>query len=500
MFNSIDIIKLINLFVYDPHNPLLFGTSLFLFLFFGLLVFYRIFANNKNIRIIGVLVFSLFFYYKAAGAFFIILIVSTIFNFYAGKIIASLKTDTTKRLLFLIITLVINLGALGYFKYTNFFLQILNDIHLGKFEPLDIFLPIGISFYTFKALSYVIDIYLETFQPVKSFRDFSLFMFFFPNILIGPIDRAATFIPQIEGDQSITKGDIGKAIFLIMFGLLKKVAVADYISINFVDRVFEVPLRFTGFENLMAAYGYAIQMYCDFSGYTDMALGIALLLGFNLTENFRWPYKATSIADFWRRWHISLSSWLLDYLFRPLQIKFRNVQPIGNIAALMITFIVIGLWHGASWMYIVFGAIHGFYITFSLLTKKIKKKFFELTHLADTKSLKVVQIIITFHLVVFAFIIFRAPDFMTVSNILSQIFNSFHPEVIPQFLSGYTFIFELMAFAMLVHYLPEGWRYKVQEWLSNTPLIGQALILAVVIWIVIQVKSADLQPYLYFKF
>jgi alginate O-acetyltransferase complex protein AlgI len=500
MLQNIDLSKLPNLFLYEPHGPLLFESSFFLFLFLGLLIFYRIFANNKNLRIFTIIIFSLFFYYKAAGPFLLVLIASTVINFYAGKIISNLKAGKSGRLLALILTLILNLGALGYFKYTNFFINIINDFKSGSFQPLDIFLPIGISFYTFKALSYVIDIYLESFEPVNSFRDFSLFMLFFPNILIGPIDRAARFIPQIEGDLLVSKKDIGKALFLIMLGLLKKTVVADYISANFVDRVFEVPLRFTGFENLMAVYGYAIQLYCDFSGYTDMALGIALLLGFNLMDNFNWPYKATSIADFWRKWHISLSSWLLDYLFKPLQLKFRNLQPIGNIAALMITFLAIGFWHGASWMFVAFGFVHGFFITVSLLTKKIKKKFYMITGLANTKFLKIMQVIVTFHLVVFAFIIFRAPDFSTVGNILRQIFNSFHPEIMMQVVSGYAYIFSLMLMVMVMEYVPERWRYKVQEWISETPLIGQALILALVIWIAIQAKSADLKPFLYFKF
>jgi len=500
MFNSIDIDKLLNLFVFDPHDPLLFSTSFFLFFFFGLLIFYRLFANNKNLRIFTIIVFSLFFYYKAAGAYFVILISSTFLNFYAGKIIGKIEVGNYKRQLVLVITLLVNLGLLGYFKYTNFFLQIYNDLSSGNIQPLDIFLPIGISFYTFKALSYVIDIYLETFEPIKSVRDFSLFMFFFPNLLIGPIDRAANFIPQIDEDKGITKEIIGKGLFLIMFGLLKKTLIADYISLNFVDRVFDSPLRFTGFENLMAVYGYAIQLYCDFSGYTDMALGIAMMLGFNLMDNFNWPYKATSIADFWRRWHISMSSWLLDYLFRPLQMTFRNMRMFGNALALMITFVAIGLWHGASWMFLFFGALHGFYVVVSILTKNIKKKFFKAVKLENTKLLIVIQIIITFHLAVFSFLFFRSPDFTTATSILTQIFTSFHSEVISQFVEGYSYIIFLMVFVMVLHYCPEGWRSKVENLISKTPLVGQAILLALVVWIAIQAKSADLQPFLYFKF
>ncbi len=500
MFNNIDFNKLFQLFVFDPHDPLLFSTSFFLFFFFALLIFYRLFAFNKNLRIFTLILFSLFFYYKAAGVYFVILIASAVVNYYAGKFIAAIQPGKLSRRLVLYLALLLNLGALFYFKYTNFFIDIVNSIHSGSFSPMDIFLPIGISFYTFKALSYVIDIYLESFEPVHSFRDFSLFIFFFPNVLIGPIDRASNFLPQVQGDQSITKEDLGKSLFLIMLGLLKKTVVADYISLNFVDRVFESPLRFTGFENLMAIYGYAIQLYCDFSGYTDMALGIALLLGFNLMENFNWPFKATSIADFWRRFHISMSTWLLDYTFKPLQIKFRNLKIYGNALALMITFIAIGLWHGASWMFLFFGALHGFYVVVSIFTKKIKKKFFDAVRLSDTRFLRIVQIVFTFHLVVFSWLFFRSPDFTTAFNMLGQIFNFFHADIIPQFVQGYTYILGLMVLVLVLHSFPEDWRYKLETLVVKTPMIGKAILLAFVIWIAIQAKSADLQPFLYFKF
>lgn len=316
MFN-IDFNKIPSLLSFDPNDPLLFGSSLFLFLFFFLLVFYRLFANSKNARILLLITFSLYFYYKASGLFFLLLIFNAIANFYFGKWIGNFTEQSKKRIV-LTLSMVFNLGVLGYFKYTNFFSEFLEGIQGGTYDPIDIILPIGISFYTFKSLSYVIDIYLETIKPTNSFRDFSLFVFFFPNILAGPIDRASNFLPQIEKDYNITRRDIAMGLMLIMMGLVKKIMIADYIGLNFIDRVFEVPLRFTGVENLLAVYGYTLQLYCDFSGYSDIAIGISLLLGFKLMENFNYPFKAKSISDFWRRWHISLSSWLLDYVFRPL--------------------------------------------------------------------------------------------------------------------------------------------------------------------------------------
>jgi D-alanyl-lipoteichoic acid acyltransferase DltB (MBOAT superfamily) len=285
-----------------------------------------------------------------------------------------------------------------------------------------------------------------------------------------------------------------------MSGLLKKVVIADYIGINFVDRVFETPLRITGVENLIAAYAYTLQIYTDFSGYTDMALGISLLLGYRLTDNFNSPFKAASIADFWRRWHITLSSWCLDYIFKPLQIKFRSIGLFGNALALFITFIIIGLWHGPGWTYIAFGAIHGAYLVSSIFTKKLRTKFYKKTKLASSNSVKLLQWFFTLHLVVFAFIVFRAQSLSLVADMLNQMVNFFHGEVFIQFVNGYKLIFGLIIIGYIVHFLPEKIKESVKNFVINASLYTQVVMLVVVIWVVIQFRFADLQPFLYFKF
>ena len=498
MFNF-DLNKLIQMLSYEPNDPLLFGSSLFLFLFFLLLVFYKLFANSNKARVFLLIFFSLFFYYKASGIFVLLLILNAIANFYFGKWMGNLKEDGSRRYL-LIISLVFNLGVLGYFKYTNFFIQILNDLQVGTFDPLDIILPIGISFYTFKSLSYVIDIYLETLKPTNSFRDFSLFVFFFPNILAGPIDRASEFLPQVRKDYFLSRTNIAMALVLIMSGLVKKIMIADYISLNFVDRVFDAPLRFTGVENLLAVYGYALQIYCDFSGYSDIAIGIALLLGFKLMENFNYPFKANSVAEFWRRWHISLSSWLLDYVFRPLQMQLRDIRVTGTIIALVITFVLVGFWHGASWLFIFWGLLHGFYMAIGLILQKPKRKLYAKLKLTDTKILKVGQVFITFHLIAFSFIFFRAGSFEAAWDVIFQIIFFFKPGVFPQFIESFTPTFILLVFGFVMHYLPSSLEGKTVNLLSKMPLVVQALILTFIIWLVAQVQSADLQPFIYFQF
>lgn len=497
--SNLDLSKIFDLLVFDPHDPLLFGSSLFLFLFFFIVLFYRIFANSKNTRILIILFFSLYFYYKASGIYFLLLIFSAVFNFIFGKVIYSNQNPGSKKAL-LIFNIAVNLGLLGYFKYTNFFLKIVNDLAIGTFDPLDIFLPIGISFYTFKSMNYVLDIYLETMEPTKNFRDFALFVFFFPNILAGPIDRASQFLPQVEQDISLTKEDVGKALFLIMMGLVKKIVIADYLSLNFIDRVFDAPLRFTGVENIFALYGYGLQIYCDFSGYSDIAIGIALLLGYKLMDNFNYPYRATSIADFWRRWHISLSTWLLDYLFRPLQMKFRDLKIYGNVLALVITFILCGFWHGASWMFLFWGLLHGFYMGVGLLMQKPKKKLYEALKLSNTKILKAGQTFVTFHLLALSWIFFRVDNFQSALDTINQIFDYFRPEIIPQFIEGYTPTFIIIVSGYLLHFLPRALETYVTQFIINLHPVFQAIIFALVIWLCAQVQSAELQPFIYFQF
>ena len=496
---GVDFSKIPELLLFDPNDPLLFGSSLFLFLFFALLIFNRVFAKSNNARISLLIIISLYIYYKASGLLLLLLLLNAVVNFFLGKFMGASDTQTRKRT-YLLLSLLFNLGILIYFKYTNFFIQIINDISGGNIELLDLLLPLGISFYTFKSLSYILDIYLEKMQPTNSFRDYLLFVIFFPNILSGPIDRAIDFLPQVRKDYVLTKNVIATGLILIMMGLIKKIVIADYISLNFVDRVFDSPARFTGVENLLAVYGYALQLYCDFSGYSDIAIGIALLLGFKLMENFNYPFKAKSIADFWRRWHISLSSWLLEYVFRPLQLSFRDLRKAGNIIALVITFVLVGFWHGASWAFLIWGLLHGIYMAIGLLVQGPKRKFYMKYKLANSKLLGGIQIFITFNLVAFSFIFFRASDFSQALDVIKQIIYFFKPSVFIQFIETFTPTFTLIFIGFLFHFLPSSLLEKTINQYSKLNVILQAIILTFVIWLATQVQSADLQPFIYFQF
>ncbi len=271
---------------------------------------------------------SLYFYYKTSGSFVLLLLITSLVNFGLGAAINNAKSKGAKRS-FLILSLVWNLGSLGYYKYTNFLLTTINQVFGGSLPLYDIVLPVGISFFTFQTWSYTLDVYFGKLKPIRSFVDFTFFVSFFPQLVAGPIVRASYFIPQIHKRVLLDKDTIARALVLIFAGLLKKGVIADYLSINFVDRVFENPALFSGVENLLGVYAYALQIYCDFSGYSDIAIGLAALLGFELPLNFITPYRASSVTEFWRRWHISLSTWLRDYLYIPLG-ETAKARP-GNI-------------------------------------------------------------------------------------------------------------------------------------------------------------------------
>lgn len=354
-------------FIYDSAKPMLFNSMVFLVWFIAFYGGYLLLKRQTNWRLIYTLAFSLFFYYKSSGIYFVLLIISTLIDFTLGHFIYRAPNQRARKG-YLILSLLANLGLLAYFKYTNFLIGSLNTIVGTNFSLQSIFLPVGISFFTFQTLSYSIDVYRGKLEPltegVKDWRsfferllDFSFFVSFFPQLVAGPIVRAANFIPQIRKPLRLSETDLGRALMLICGGLFKKAVISDYISINFVDRVFENPALYSGFENLMAAYGYAIQIYCDFSGYSDMAIGLALIMGLRLPENFRLPYQAETIRDFWRRWHISLSTWLRDYLY--ISLGGNRKGGWRTYRNLMITMLLGGLWHGASWVFVIWGGLHG---------------------------------------------------------------------------------------------------------------------------------------------
>lgn len=410
------------LFLFDPQKPLDFTRFFFWGFFLVVMAVYACVYKRIAMRNIYLFLCSLFFYYKTGGVFVALLVFTIVSIYYITKWMHRQPDGVGKKLI-LSLGIVVNLLILFYFKYTAFIIESVNGIFGTSLEVVNYFsviansafdtnfvtdrivLPVGISFFTFQAISYCVDVYRGDVAPVRNILDFGFYVSFFPQLVAGPILRASEFIPQIYSPYQLRREDFGLAIFMILKGLIKKIFISNYIAVNFIDRVFESPLKYSGFETLMSLYGYSLQVYADFSGYTDIAIGLAMLLGFKLTMNFNSPYKAKSTAEFWHRWHISLSTWLKDYLYIPiggnrngsfggyacwvvillvfvmLSASVTVAIVLGSLMLVMIvlcsifpdfkhkavtmmnnqiTMLLGGLWHGSSWMFVIWGGYNGF--------------------------------------------------------------------------------------------------------------------------------------------
>ena len=444
--------KLQALLTYDASSPLIFSSGLFLFLFAGFMLVYSMFRRAPMARIVYVILFSLYFYYKSSGIYFLLLIFAATSDYWIAKGIHAARSTRAKRWL-VVLSVAVNLGMLAYFKYTNFLIDIANQMFGQEFMQFqNIFLPVGISFFVFQSMSYTIDIYRRDIKPLTNLLDYAFYVSFFPQLVAGPIVRARDFIPQIRKPLFVSQEMFGRGIFLIVSGLFKKAIISDYISINFVERIFDNPTLYSGVENLMGVYGYALQIYCDFSGYSDMAIGIALLLGFHFNLNFNSPYKSASITEFWRRWHISLSSWLRDYLY--ISLGGNRKGKFRQYLNLIITMFLGGLWHGASWNFVLWGTFHGVALALHKMWMTITgRKKGEQSH----GWRRVFGVVITFHFVCFCWIFFRNADFQNSMDMLGQIFTTFRPQLFPQLLEGYWKVFALMLLGFLLHFAPDSW-------------------------------------------
>ena len=421
------------LFAYDPSSPLIF-TQFYFWAFFGAV--YAIFAlvgKKRHMRNVFLFFASLFFYYKTSGLSILILLFVILSDFFIARRMVRREQGSWKRKALLITSIVIDLGLLCYFKYAYFLADVLGQLTGLEFKVTDVFavignmlagterfdvdrivLPVGISFFIFQIISYSVDVYRGDVKPVKNILDFGFYVSFFPQLVAGPIVRASEFVPQLYKDFSLSRRQFGIAVFWILNGLAKKIILSDYLAVNFIDRVFDNPLLFTGFENFAALFAYSLQVYADFSGYTDIAIGVAMLMGFYLPTNFNSPYKAPNPQDFWRRWHMSLSRWLKSYLYIPLGgnrrasfgtyfwiILFALIALILSgswvvsvalicLAAVFlllarfressrkklfsninrfITMLFGGMWHGASWNFIIWGGLNGIGMIIYILWK-----------------------------------------------------------------------------------------------------------------------------------
>lgn len=485
--------------MYHAHSPMVFNSVLFIGLFTLFYLVYVMVYKNISLRNIFLLLFSLYFYYKISGIYIILLVLIASSDFFIGKAIFNKKSKSARRNL-LLLSLLINIGLLVFFKYTNFLFEVYFGISSGEASPiiLDLIVPVGISYFIFKTLSYIFDLYNQNIDKAENnYINYLLYVSFFPNILSGPILRANDLLPQFRNHLQVNKEFIGKGILLILTGVFKKVVIADSLGVNLVDRVFESHVYFTSFEYLMAGYGYLVQLYFDFSGYTDMVIGIAMLLGFSSSPNFNKPFLAQNITEFWRRWHITLSNWLRDFIFNPLSIRLRNLGTSGVILAAFITFITCGIWHGANYTFLVWGIIHGLLIGWDVITRQLRTKLRKKTN----KSLyKAISIILTFHILMLSFMVFRAPDIEVAYDMLRQIFSGIDFSLAAQWLGFYKFPFLILLAGIILHFTPSKWNNFASNLFVRMHWTIQAIIIFTLVIFIFQFFSSEAQPFIYLNF
>lgn len=548
-----------NLLTFDENHPLIF-TQLDFWIFFLLVIaIFSYIHKFKLTRSIFLFVASLFFYFKTSGLLVLLLFSSIVINYFFGKGVWN-SVSILKKKAFVTLSVLFNILTLGYFKYAYFFTESFNEMFHTKYEIFNVFaqignsvlgqgsfvdiivLPVGVSFFTFQSISYVVDIYRKEIKPVKNFFDYAFFVSFFPQLVAGPIVRARDFIPQIRQPYQLNHTDFSWAIIQIVKGFIKKIVLADYIAIHFIDKVADAPEAFPGFISILAMWGYSLQIYGDFSGYTDIAIGVSRLMGFKLLENFNSPYKAISVADFWRRWHKSLGSWLRDYLYIPL--GGNRSGGIGTYIAtmviliflifitqwywllfiylglmiiyigvsllfpgfkryvhrdlnLIITMVIGGLWHGASENFVIWGAMNGAALIIYNHWRKISPY-----ENSTTLFTRFWRILITFNFITFTRIWFRLEDDGAPANMLTQIWYHFdlNSDTFDTLMTGFDRALYVMIFGYILHWLPSKVKEFGERKFTALPMVLQSAVVAIILIIIYQAFSDTFKPFVYFQF
>lgn len=606
-------------FAFDPNSPLLFTQSYFWVFFLLVFAVFSLVQNKILLRNAFLFFVSVFFYYKTSGWFTLILLFAIIFNYLDGFLIYKSKKDSG-RLAWLITGLLLNLLTLSYFKYAYFFADVIHNLFGIELEVVNVFaiagnkiagspvftidrilLPVGISFYLFQCISYLMDVFRRRITPVTNILNFGFYVTFFPQLVAGPIVRANEFIPQLYKKFFLSRRQFGIAVFWIVNGLAKKIILSDYIAVNFIDRVFDNPTMYTGFENLVALFGYSLQVYADFSGYTDIAIGVAMLMGFYLPKNFDSPYKATNPGEFWKRWHISLSKWLQDYLYIPLggnrTASFGTYACIITISLIgmilsgsvwvtvailslalivtlrsrhseekrkeltsnmnrMTTMLLGGIWHGASWNFMIWGGLNGLgmivyrfwkdknvyertliigivvasmFAMTKLFPAPIWNIFFVWTGvifigtfirmiynvLGGKSEMKMLErcwaVLQTFVFITWTRLFFRAGSnldpaeanetaWKTATNMVAQIGGKWNMDIILDIIVSYKNIFLLIVIGMIIHWLPTNFKRRYRLWFAYMPLPVMVLVVVLAVFVIYQFVTADLQKFIYFQF
>jgi alginate O-acetyltransferase complex protein AlgI len=471
----------------------------FVFLFVVFFAFWLV-AHRAGWRVALLVGASLFFYAQAGIKPLCLLLALTALDYTTTNLMQR-NTSQWRRKLLLSISLCADLGALCVFKYADFFLtstaQGLSFCGYQLSVPhLNLLVPLGISFFVFQSVAYVVDVYRRDVEPAPSYLDYLAFIAFFPTLIAGPILRAKQLLPQLRSSLTLDAETGGQALFLIALGLIKKIAIADYLSANLVERVFDFPERFSSLEVLAGVYGYALQIYADFSGYSDIAIGSALLLGFTLPLNFNAPYRAQDLPEFWRRWHISLSTWLRDYVFFTIAgVRTRRVAVL--YAASLVTMLLGGLWHGAQWTFIFWGLLHGLGL--------IVVRWWQNTHSQHktaywlngrhTTWARGLSVFVTFHFVCLTWIFFRAETVVQAFAVLRQL-GQFSVD----FSNLAWPIVALISLGFIAHWLPDGAWQTAQRSFTRLPAPAQAALLFSLSIGLYFVASSDVVPFIYTRF
>lgn len=551
--------RIYHIFSFNELKPLIF-TQLDFWLFFIFVMFVFSFLHKKLLtRSIFLSVVSIFFYYKTSGIYVTLLIVSLFANYFLGNGIEKAKTNSSRNIQ-LTSAILFNLLTLGYFKYAYFFTESFNKMFHTKFEVVNqlsvwangfagdgtfvekIILPVGVSFFTFQSISYVVDIYRKDIEPVKNFFEYSFFVTFFPQLVAGPIVRAKDFIPQIRKPFTLSNEQFSWALILITKGLFKKIILADYIAVHFIDKIADAPQAYPGFVSILAMWGYSLQIYADFSGYTDIAIGLSCLMGFALLPNFNSPYKAISVADFWRRWHKSLGSWFRDYLYIPLGGNktgglatyiasliififllfitqwYELIYVYGGLMTLyfivwfyfpfyknfihrdlnlLITMVVGGLWHGASENFVIWGTMNGIALIVYNYWKKISPY-----ENSTALIVRFWRIFITFQFITFTRIWFRLEDSSEPLAMINHIWNHLDLkwDIVKLVFQTYSSVFWIIILGYFLHWMPQSWKDKGQDYFTKMNLGLKSIIIVICVFLMYQAISDTFKPFVYFQF
>ena len=480
------------LFTFQANSPLMMGSIPFALLFIPFLAVYTILRNySRTAMMMYVICFGLFFAYKVNGTMMWLLPLTACINYAITQEMRLHEGKARKYLLTLVIC--IDLALLCYFKYTNFIIgDVLNAMLSTNFSLHTIALPVSISFYTFQAISYAVDTYKRKFDMEVTLLEYCFYLTFFPLLLAGPITRAKNLIPRLKRNQQASSRMLWLGLFLIMLGLVKKNMLSDYIA-QFNNWVFDAPQTFSGFENVAALFGYPVQIFLDFSGYSDMSIGVAAILGFYLPDNFNFPYRSLSVTEFWRRWHISLSFWFRDYLYIPLGGNRKGTlrMYLNNF----LTMLVAGLWHGSSWMFVIWGALHGFgLVVHKFFSRQLGIK------IPSTKAGNFLSWFITYLYVCFAWSFFRATDLGKLGDMYQKVFHDFSLDYLVPFFHARTGWMLCVIGVMLSYLFTERQYKRMQLRFITLPWLVKLMLFIVCLQMVVEMSQENVQPFIYTQF